>query len=304
MPSIPCSSSINAPLFKLTSEGQAKKLEEQGVTVIRASLEDTEVLTKAASEAEAVIHLAYIHDFSDYGGRPAQGTFIYSTFKPVVWLRFLCPSTVDYAAIRALATGLKGTNKPLVSTSGIPSPGIRICTELDIGKYGPRAEAENILFEYTSQGVRTAVVRLPFTVHGDSDKAFIPQIISQSRQKGNAAYVGEGGNRWPAVYVKDAAQLFRAVIESKTLKGGKILHGVQDEGIPFKQIAEVVGKKLGVEPKSVADEEIGEYYTWLGMFVKMDFIGSSKLTREWLGWEPKEKGLLADLESSQTYFKV
>lgn len=220
------------------------------------------------------------------------------------WGSYKCPSTVDYAAIRALATGLKGTNKPLVSTSGIPSPGIRICTELDIGKYGPRAEAENILFEYTSQGVRTAVVRLPFTVHGDSDKAFIPQIISQSRQKGNAAYVGEGGNRWPAVHVKDAAQLFRAVIESKTLKGGKILHGVQDEGIPFKRIAEVVGKKLGVEPKSVADEEIGEYYTWLGMFVKMDFIGSSKLTREWLGWEPKEKGLLADLESSQTYFKV
>ncbi|ADV23642.1 3-beta hydroxysteroid dehydrogenase/isomerase [Cryptococcus gattii E566] len=265
------------------SDASAKKLEEQGVTVIRASLEDTEVLTKAASEADAVIHLAYIHDFSDYGGRPAQ---------------------VDYAAIRALATGLKGTNKPLVSTSGIPSPGIRICTELDIGKYGPRAEAENILFEYTSQGVRTAVIRLPFTVHGDFDKAFILQIINQSRQKGNAAYVGEGGNHWPAVHVKDAAQLFRAAIESKTLEGGKILHGVQDEGIPFKQIAEVVGKKLGVEPKSVADEEIGEYYTWLGMFVKMDFIGSSKLTREWLGWEPKEKGLLADLESSQTYFKV
>lgn len=133
---------------------------------------------------------------------------------------------------------------------------------------------------------------------------FIPQIINQSRQKGNAAYVGEGGNHWPAVHVKDAAQLFRAVIESKTLEGGKMLHGVQDEGIPFKQIAEVIGKKLGVEPKSVADEEIGEYYAWLGMFVKMDFIGSSKLTREWLGWEPKEKGLLADLESSQTYFKV
>ncbi|AAW44469.1 hypothetical protein CNG00630 [Cryptococcus deneoformans JEC21] len=264
------------------SDASAKKLERQGVTVILASLEDTEVLTKAASEADAVIHLAYIHDFSDYGGKPAQ---------------------IDYAAIRALASGLKGTNKPLVTTSGIPSPGIRICTELDVGKYGPRAEAENVLFEYTSQGVRTAVIRLPFTVHGDFDKGFIPLIIDQSRQKGVAAYVGKGDNHWPAVHVKDAAQLYKAVIESKTLEGGKILHGVQDEGIPFKQIAEIIGKKLGVETKSVADEKVGEYYSWLGMFVKMDFIGSSKLTREWLGWEPKEQGLLADLESSQTYFK-
>ncbi|OXH27722.1 3-beta hydroxysteroid dehydrogenase/isomerase [Cryptococcus neoformans] len=264
------------------SDASAKKLEDQGVTIIRASLEDTQALTKAASDADAVIHLAYIHDFSDYGGRPAQ---------------------IDFAAVRALATGLKGTNKPLVTTSGVPSPGIRICTELDVGKYGPRAEAENVLFEYTSQGVRTAVIRLPFTVHGDSDKGFIPHVIDQSRQKGVAAYVGEGDNHWPAVHVKDAAQLYKAVIESKTLEGGKILHAVQDEGIPFKQIAEVVGKKLGVETKSVADGDVGKYYSWLGMFVKMDFICSSKLTREWLGWEPKEKGLLADLESSQTYFK-
>ncbi|OWZ37100.1 3-beta hydroxysteroid dehydrogenase/isomerase [Cryptococcus neoformans c45] len=264
------------------SDASAKKLEDQGVTVIRASLEDTQALTKAASDADTVIHLAYIHDFSDYGGRPAQ---------------------IDFAAVRALATGLKGTNKPLVTTSGVPSPGIRICTELDVGKYGPRAEAENVLFEYTCQGVRTAVIRLPFTVHGDSDKGFIPHVIDQSRQKGVAAYVGEGDNHWPAVHVKDAAQLYKAVIESKTLEGGKILHAVQDEGIPFKQIAEVVGKKLGVETKSVADGDVGKYYSWLGMFVKMDFIGSSKLTREWLGWEPKEKGLLADLENSQTYFK-
>ena len=216
---------------------------------------------------------------------------------------YRCPPIVDFAAVRALATGLKGTIKPLVTTSGVPSPGIRICTELDVGKYGPRAEAENVLFEYTSQGVRTAVIRLPFTVHGDSDKGFIPHVIDQSRQKGVAAYVGEGDNHWPAVHVKDAAQLYKAVIESKTLEGGKILHAVQDEGIPFKQIAEVVGKKLGVETKSVADGDVGKYYSWLGMFVKMDFICSSKLTREWLGWEPKEKGLLADLESSQTYFK-
>lgn len=149
--------------------------------------------------------------------------------------------------------------------------------------------------------MRTGIVRLS-NVHGDNDRAFIPHVIGQSRKNGVAAYVGEGKTHWAAVHVKDVAQVHKLAIESKTLKGGEILHAVHDEGVEFKKLIELIASKLGVETKSIAQEEASVFYTYLGRFVQADITGTSNLTRERLGWEPKEKTLLEDLETSKTYF--
>ncbi|OWZ37137.1 3-beta hydroxysteroid dehydrogenase/isomerase [Cryptococcus neoformans c8] len=257
----------------------AENLGKQGITIVRGSLEDVDILTKAASEADAVIHLAYIHDFENYDDKPIQ---------------------VDNAAIRALAEGLKGSNKPLLITSVLPF-GTSYATELDPATFGPRAQAERTLLEYTSQGVRTGIVRLP-NVHGDNDKAFVPHVIAQSRKNGVAAYVGEGKTHWAAVHVKDAVQVYKLAVESKVLKGGEVLHAVHDEGVESKKLIELIASKLGVETKSITPEEAATFYTFLGPFVQADITGTSKLTRKLLGWEPKEKTLLEDLETSETYF--
>ena len=207
---------------------------------------------------------------------------------------------MDNAAIRALAEGLKGTDKPLLTTSALPF-GTPYATELDPATFGPRAQAERTLLEYTSQGVRTGIVRLP-NVHGDNDKAFVPHVIAQSRKNGVAAYVGEGKTHWAAVHVKDAVQVYKLAIESKILKGGEVLHAVHDEGVESKKLIELIASKLGVETKSIMPEEAATFYTFLGPFVQADITGTSTLTRERLGWEPKEKTLLEDLETSETYF--
>ncbi|WVQ79592.1 hypothetical protein IAT38_001692 [Cryptococcus sp. DSM 104549] len=264
------------------SDASAKKLEDQGVTVIRAGLEDTDALHKAAGEADAVIHMAYIHDFSDYGGKPAQ---------------------IDYAAIRAMASALEGTNKPIIITSGIPVAPIHNIAETDAGTTGPRAEGENVAISYADKGVRPIIIRLPFTVHGDGDHGFISFAAGLAAKTGVAAYVGDGSNTWPAVHVKDAAEVYKRAVENDKLPGGTRLHAVQDTGVPFKQIAEVIGKRTGAEVKSVSKEEAGKYLEWLAYFASMSVEPQSKLTREWLGgWEPKEKPLLEDLETSTTYF--
>ncbi|WVQ72111.1 hypothetical protein IAR50_001656 [Cryptococcus sp. DSM 104548] len=262
------------------SDSAAKALEAKGITVIRGSLEDTDVLFKAASEADAVVHLGFIHDFANFD-------------KAV---------EIDLAAIEAFGKALKGTNKPLLTASGFllatsPTP-----TELTPSHNVSRGQAEHLFATLAASGVRAITVRLPFTVHGDGDQAFVPAYIQQSKKAGFAGYVGEGENHWPAVHVDDAAQVFKLALESTSLKGGEILHATHEAGVPFKSIAETVAARLGIPTKSITEEEGGEKYTWLVMFLKGDVQASSELTREWLGWVPKGKGTVEDLNGTGWYF--
>ncbi|WVQ72105.1 hypothetical protein IAR50_001650 [Cryptococcus sp. DSM 104548] len=269
------------------SDASAKKLEDQGITVIRATLEDTDVLFKAASEAEAVIHLGFVHDFSDFE----------KCLK------------IDYAAIGTFAKALKGTSKTLLTTSGLlvsssPSPEL---TELTLSDGSGRGIAEQLTLDpsLVASGVRSHVMRLALTVHGDGDEALMTYYVQKSREIGFAGYPGEGEIRWPAVHVKDAAEAYKLALENenKKLKGGEILHIVQDSGVPFKAIAETVAKRWGILAKSLTQEEAVESYAWLSPFFwARDLLASGELTRGWLGWEPKQKTLVEDLESSEWYF--
>ncbi|WVQ75004.1 hypothetical protein IAR50_004612 [Cryptococcus sp. DSM 104548] len=262
------------------SEASAKKLEDQGVTVVRASLEDTDALHKGAFEADAVIHLGFIHDFANFA-------------KSI---------QVDHAAIEAFGKALHGTSKTLISTSGLLIGTSSEPTELTPANEAGRGNAEHLALSFAASGVRPYIVRLPPTVHGDGDQAFLTFYIQQSRKAGFAGYVGGGQGHWPAVHVKDAAQVYKLALESTSLQGGKVLHAAQDAGVPFKSIAEAVGKRLGVPTKSLTKEEAGEHYSWLAMFIAGDVVASSELTKEWLGWEPKEKAFLEEIEETGWYF--
>ncbi|WVQ68527.1 uncharacterized protein L199_006735 [Kwoniella botswanensis] len=262
------------------SDNSAAALEKQGVKVIRAGLEDVDILHSSAKEADAVIHLAYIHDFSDYGGKPAQ---------------------VDFAAIRAMASALEGTNKPFVGTGGalgLAEPQ----TENESTSFGgPRKAAEDIAFSFTSKGVRPIVVRLSPTTHGEGDHGFIAHLVQCARDSGYSAYVKDSKIRWSAVHVDDAAVLYRLAIE-KDLPGGTILHGVAESGIPFSTITKKIGDQLGFETKELEDEdEIKKHFKWMAFLLNFDCNASSKITREKTGWEPKGKGLLEDLDTGK-YF--
>ncbi|WRT68666.1 uncharacterized protein IL334_005645 [Kwoniella shivajii] len=262
------------------TDDSAAALEKQGVTVVRATLEDTDILHSSAKEADAVIHLAYIHDFTDYGGRPAK---------------------IDFAAIRAMCSALEGTDKPFIGTGGVlglPDPQ----TENESASFGPRKEAEQIAFEYIEKGVRPIVIRLSPSVHGDGDKGFIPILINLAKEKGYTAYIRDQPIKWPGVHVKDAAILYRLAIENQHLNGGTILHGVAESGVPFRQIVNTIGKKLDLEVKEIDQEkEAQDYFGWMAFVLKFDGNASSEITKQKTGWVPKEKSIMEDLETG-TYF--
>ncbi|WVQ79594.1 hypothetical protein IAT38_001694 [Cryptococcus sp. DSM 104549] len=266
------------------SDSSAKALEAQGITAVRGTLEDTDVLHNAAKEADGVIHLAFVHDINDFGGNGGK---------------------TEHNAIHALASALEGTNKPLLVSSAIPIAPIDDIAETDAAVFAPRAEAESIALSYVSKGVRTIIVRLSPTVHGEDDHMFIAGLVVMARKRGFAAYGGDGENKWPAVHVKDAAELYKLAVESEGEKvpGGTRLHAAA-EVVPFKQIAEAIGKRLGVEVKGVPKEKLGEYVDpWITVFALKNTDPKTQLTRELTGWVPKEKGLLEDLETSKSYFQ-
>ncbi|ODN83676.1 hypothetical protein L202_01772 [Cryptococcus amylolentus CBS 6039] len=255
------------------SDASAKKLKDQGVTVIRGTLEDTEVLEKAAAASDGVIHLGFIHDFTN---------------MPYA-------IKVELAAIEAFGKGLKGTNKPLIITSGLigssPAP-----TELTPALTTGRGQAEHFVLALASSGIRSQVIRLPPTTHGDSDQGFLTFYIQHSKKAGFAGYLGDVENHWPAVHVKDAAELYKLALENATgsLKGGRWRS--------FQKIASVVAKHLGISTKSLTPQEAETAYLWMGHIISMDAVATSELTRERTGWEPKEKALLKDIEESEWYF--
>jgi nucleoside-diphosphate-sugar epimerase len=225
-----------------------------------------------------VIHLAFNHDFTAYSGA----------------------AETDRRAIETLGDVLAGSDRPFVVASGLAgfSPG-RILTEDDVvDPDSPRA-SERAALEFTSRGVRVSVLRLPPSVHGEGDHGFVPRLIDIAREKGVAAYPGDGSNRWPAVHRLDAARLFRLALESAP--AGARLHAVGDGGVPVRDIAGAIGRHLTLPVTGIAPETAFDHFGWLGGFFSLDVAASSTRTQELLGWQPTQAGLLDDLEQGH-YF--
>ena len=260
------------------NDASAAALARRGVEVHRGDLSDHESLMAGARAADGVIHTAFVHDFS----------------------AFAAAIETDRAAIGALVRALEGSGKPFVSTSGtLGLPHGRVVTEEDVAPagspLGARALAEEVVLAGAGRGVRASLVRLPPTVHGRGDHGFVPQLVEVARRTGVAAYVGDGANRWPAVHRLDAARLFVRAL--KSAPAGTRLHGVGEEGVAMRAIAEAIGAGLGVPVRSISAEEAGGHFGWLGGVVGADNPTGSGRTREVLGWGPREVGLIEDMRS-------
>ncbi|WNI22643.1 SDR family oxidoreductase [Streptomyces sp. ITFR-16] len=266
------------------SDASADALTSAGAEVRRGTIDDLGVLRDAAAEADGVIHLAFKHDIAFTGD-------------------FQGAATADRAAIEAFGEALAGSGKPFLIASGVLglAPG-RVATEEDgqasdgeapFEGAGARLANAQLTVALAGRGIRSSVVRLPPTVHGDGDKGFMATLVAVARDKGAAGYVGDGANRWPATHRADVARLFRLALEHAP--AGSTLHAVAEEGVPLREVAEVFGRHLGLPAVSVPPEDAAEHFGWLGGPVGLDSPASSALTRESLGWEPAHPGLLDDL---------
>jgi nucleoside-diphosphate-sugar epimerase len=255
------------------SDEGAKSLAALGADVLRGSLEDLDSLRQGASASDAVIHLAFIHD----------------------WSKFADNCEIDHHAIEALGSVLAGSDRPLIVTgglAGLAGPG-QVATEDDVIPPDfpfPRVSEQTAL---SLKGVRASVMRLP-QVHDPVKQGLVTPAIEVYREKGVCAYLGDGRNRWPAAYVHDVARLYRLAIE-KAEPNAKY-HAVAEEGVSMRDIAEAIGRRLKLPVKSIAPEEAQAFFGWLGMFAAYDMPASSAQTRKTLGWEPTGPGLIADLE--------
>ncbi|MEV5746897.1 SDR family oxidoreductase [Actinoallomurus sp. NPDC052308] len=266
------------------SDSSAAALTATGAEALRGTLDDLDVLRDAAAASDGVIHLAFKHDIAFSGG-------------------FEDAAAADRRAVEVFGEALAGSDRPFVLASGLLGlvPG-RVATEED-GREpapesvpaGPRARYGTALLTLSlaSRGVRSSVLRLPPTVYGDGDRGFMASLVGVARDKGVSGYVGDGSNRWPATHRLDAAHLFRLALENAP--AGSVLQPVTDEGVPIREVAEVIGRHLDLPVVSVSPEDAGEHFGWLAGFIGADFPASSALTRERLGWQPTQPGLLDDL---------
>jgi nucleoside-diphosphate-sugar epimerase len=268
------------------SDASAAAMRAAGAEVHRGSLDDLDNLRGAATASDGVIHLAFKHDLAFSGD-------------------FQGAADADRRAVEMFGVALEGTDRPFVIASGTLGlvPG-RVATERDghdgvaIAAHGggpsTRAATAELVLSLASRGVRSSIVRLAPTNHGDGDNGFMATLVSIARDKGASAYIGDGSNRWPAVHRLDSANLFRLAVEKAP--AGSTLHAIADEGVPFRDIAEVIGRHLNVPVVSISPENAGEHFSWLGGFVAIDSPASSALTRELLGWQPTQLGLIDDLD--------
>ncbi|MFC5835058.1 SDR family oxidoreductase [Nonomuraea insulae] len=261
------------------SDAAAAALSAAGVEVRRGDLEDLDNLRAGAAAADGVVHAANQH--------------ISETTDPAA------RAGVERGAAEAIGAALEGSGKPFVFTSGTLglTPG-RLSTEAGTGDLqGPgalRLPTELAVIAMAERGVRSSAVRLAPLVHGEGDlKGFVPTLIGIAREKGVSAYVGDGTNRWPAVHRLDAARLYRLAVEAAP--AGSRLHATDEEGVPFRDIAQAIGRRLRLPAVGIAPEEAAGHFAFLARLVTIDNPVSSALTRDRLGWKPEQPGLIADL---------
>lgn len=260
------------------SDASADALWTLGAEVHRGELTDLASLKAGARDVDGVIHAGFIHDFA--------------RFKEVC--------EIDRQAITALGEALRGTDRPLIVTSGTALvSGQGIATETMVTPTGdkalPRVASEEAAAAVAAMGVRVSVMRLPPSVHGEGDHGFVPLLIKLAREKGAAAYIGDGANRWPAVHRADAARAYRLAIESGA--EARHYHANAEDGVPFRAIAGVIGKRLGLPVVSLSGDAAAAHFGWFAHFAGLDNPSSSAETRTQLGWKPQEPGLLADLDN-------
>ena len=262
------------------SDDAAKAVAAAGAEVLRGELTDLDSLRKGASEADGVIHTAFIHDFS----------------------KFMENGQIDKRAIEAMGEVMAGTGKPLTVASGtaMVAPGQLATEDMRSANDALPRVSEQMAFALAGKGVRATAIRLAPAVHGTSEigfrAGFVSYAIEVAREKGVSGYIGDGANRWNMVHRLDAAKLYRLALEKG--KAGSAYHAVGEEGVPVKDIAAMIGKKLGLPVASIAPDKAGEHFGFLGMFLGLDLPVSSAQTQAELGWKPVGPGILADLEAN------
>lgn len=261
------------------SEKSAELLAATGATPLRGDVNDPEILRKGVADANAVIHTAFNHDFS----------------------QFKASCEADRRVIETLGEALAGSGKPLVITTGM---GLlrydRPVTEDDVLNLKsdaiPRAATDEAANAVAAKGVDVYLVRLPPSVHGAGDHGFVPMVIDITKEKGESAYIGDGGNRWPAVHRSDAAVLYRLIVEKRPAL--KVLHAVAEQGIPFRDIAKAIGAGLKLPVVSKTGAAAAAHFTWFEHFAAVSCVASSTQTREMLGWQPGGPDLLTDIATA------
>lgn len=266
------------------SEASASALAAAGAEVHRGDLDDLDGLRTAAAAADGVVHLAFRHDLAFTGDMAAA-------------------VEADRRAVEAIGDALAGSDRPLVIASGLLglAPG-RTATERDVAGTAPgsRGVTAEVVLALAGRGVRSSVLRLPPTVHGEGDTGFVPFVIDAARRRGVSGHVDDGAQRWPAVHVLDAAHLFRLALEGAP--AGSVLHAVADEGVPVRTIAEVIGRHLDVPVVPVAAADAAEHFGWIGALLALDSPASAAPTRDLLGWQPVHPALVDDLDEGH-YFR-
>jgi nucleoside-diphosphate-sugar epimerase len=284
------------------SEAAGRKLIDAGAKVHLGSIEDLDCLRDAAAKADGAIHTAFYHRLSHIPFGKRLRVLLGGAPRSIV-LRFVETAVMaDRHALETIGQSLAGSDRTLVATFGTLAmkqghPAVEDDTYDPTFIGAPRARTEDTLQELASRGIRTSAIRLPPIVHGEGDHhGFASRLIGIARKKKESAYIGDGLNRWPSVHRLDAARLFRLALEHGP--AGGTYHGVAEEGIPFREIAELIGRRLNVPVVSKPARAASKQFSFLAPFIPMDNPASSKLTQERLGWKPTQPGLLTDLNQA------